>query len=170
MCTPRDGARPCRAADRSGFTLLEVLVALTIMAAIMAVMYRSVVITRAGALAFDGRTRADLVARSLFADFLARRDLHDGFYHGDRGGLSWTLSAHRLDLTPQLPPPPPPSEAEGVDAAVAAGSMKAAAEGGGMRWQPQRLVLDVGDGGRPIEMEAVRLVRAAADSTGAQAR
>lgn len=148
-----------RLRDRSGFTLLEVLVALAVMGALMGVMYRSVVVTRAGAVAFGNRSRGELVARAVLADFSARRDLRDGFYRGDRDGLSWTLSARSLDLSAQLPAAPPSTEAQGTAAAMASETTRSASDDGQPVWTPQRLVLEVAGRGRPVTAEAIRLVR-----------
>lgn len=146
-----------RFADRAGFTLLEVLVALTVMATLMGVLYRSVVVTRTGALTFADRAGQVAVARGLLAEFVARRDLRDGDYRGERDGRSWTLSARPLDLSHQLPTAPPPSAAQGQAALVAAGALRS--DDGAPRWAPQRLVLRVGTAPRVLELEAVRLAR-----------
>lgn len=135
-----------RSADRSGFTLIEVLVAFTVMATLMSVTYRSVVMTRGGAKTFDNRMREELIARSLFDEFVAVRDLHNGNYSGERTGHDWTLNARPLDLSAQLPPPSPRAIAKG-------------GEDGRRSWVPQRLVLRVVTSGRPLELETVHLVR-----------
>lgn len=146
MC-PR--AERGRFADTSGFTLIEALVAFTVMATVLGVLYRGVVQTRAGAVSFGARTQEEAVARSLLAEFRARRDLHDGSYAGNRDGRRWTLKASAMDLTAQLPkgekPLVPPKPEPGKPAKPT--------------WVAQRLVLQVATGARPLETEAVHLVR-----------
>ena len=138
------GARRC--ADRSGFTLVEVLVAFAVMATILGVLYRGVVQTRAGAAGFSVRTQEEAVALSLLADFRARRDLRDGSYAGNRDGRAWTLRASTMDLAGQLPKG---MEVDKPDAGKPAKPV----------WVAQRLVLQVATSGRPLETEAMHLVR-----------
>ena len=69
-------ARPDRRADRSGFTLIEVLVAFTVMATLLVVLYRGVVTLRQGAVAFDDHTDRELIARAVLDDALGERLQH----------------------------------------------------------------------------------------------
>lgn len=137
-----------RFADRSGFTLVEALVAFTVMATVLGVLYRGVVQTRVGAVGFAAHTRGEVVARSILADYAARRDLRDGTYHGTRDGRAWTLKATAMNLAGQLPkgekPPVPPKPEPGQPPKPT--------------WVAQRLVLSVATGARPLESEAVHLV------------
>ena len=135
-----------RWADRSGFTLVEALVAFTVMATILGVLYRGVVQTRAGAAGFSARTQEEAVALSLLADFRARRNLRDGRYAGNRDGRAWTLRASPMDLTGQLPKG---MEADKPDAGKPARPV----------WVAQRLVLQLTTSGRPLETEAMHLVK-----------
>ena len=149
----------CRRADRSGFTLIEVLVAFVVMATILSVLYRSTVQTRAGAFGFSARAQQEAVSLSLLAEFRARRELRDGSYAGTRDGRRWTLLASRMDLACQLPKGPEPAREAGRDGA-----------GGGTGkpdrpvWEMQRLVLRVATAGRPLETEALHLVRQPRDA------
>ena len=138
------GAR--RWTDRSGFTLVEALVAFAVMATILGVLYRGVVQTRAGAAGFSDRTQEEAVALSLLADFRARRDLRDGSYAGTQDGRPWTLRASAMDLAGQLPKS---AEASKPDAGKPAKPV----------WVAQRLVLEVTTSGRPLETEAMHLVK-----------
>ncbi len=166
---PAECRAPRRRADRSGFTLIEALVAFTVMATVLGVLFRGVVQTRAGANVFAARTQEEVVARSLIADFRARRELRDGSYAGTRDGRRWTLKASAMDLSAQLPKG---DKNLGADPA-AAGSADAASglNPGGPNlatgqptttkpvWVAQRLVLRVATGARPLETEVVHLVK-----------
>ncbi len=159
-----------RFADRSGFTLIEALVAFTVMAMVLGVLYRGVVQTRAGSVVFAARTQEEVVARSLIAEFRTRRDLRDGSYAGTRDGRRWTLKASSIDLSAQLPkgdkalgadkvPANPANTAPGNSDApkLAIGQT----EPPKLVWVAQRLVLRVATGARPLETEVVHLVRLA---------
>ena len=136
-----------RRADRSGFTLVEALVAFSVMAIVLGVLYRGVVDTRVGAIVFGQRMQAETVARSVLADYRARRDLREGSYAGNRDSRRWTLRATTMDLTQQLPKGMKPDANTGREANHTV-------------WIAQRLVLTVATGRRPLETEAVHLVRA----------
>ena len=135
-----------RYTDRSGFTLVEALVAFAVMATILGVLYRGVVQTRAGAVGFSARAQEEAVALSLLADFRARRDLRDGSYAGTRDNRPWTLRASPMDLAGQLPKG---MEVDKPDVGKAAKPV----------WTLQRLVLRVTTSGRPLETEATHLVK-----------
>ena len=140
-----------RWADRSGFTLVEALVAFAVMATILGVLYRGVVQTRAGAAGFSARTREEAVALSLLADFRARRDLRDGSYAGTRDGRPWTLRASPMDLAGQLP--------KGMEVDKPDAGRSDAGKPAKPVWVAQRLVLQVTTSGRPLETEATHLVK-----------
>ena len=171
MCRRAEHGAPRRFADRSGFTLIEALVAFTVMATVLGVLYRGVVQTRAGANTFAARTQEEVVARSLLAEFRARRDLRDGSYAGTRDGRHWTLKASAMDLSAQLPrgdkalgadkaPSNPTSAATGGNAGVP-NPITGRTEPPKPVWIAQRLVLSVATGARPLETEVVHLVRLA---------
>lgn len=169
MCRRAEPRRP-RYADRSGFTLIEALVAFTVMATVLGVLYRGVVQTRAGANVFAARTQEEVVARSLIGEFVVRRDLRDGSYAGTRDGRRWTLKASAMDLSAQLPKgdralgadkvPSGPAEAAGGSPG-GPGSPPGRPEPPKPVWVAQRLVLQVATGARPLQTEAVHLVRLA---------
>ncbi len=140
-----------RYTDRSGFTLVEAMVAFAVMATILGVLYRGVVQTRAGAAGFSVRTQEEAVALSLLADFRARRDLRDGTYAGTSDGRSWTLRASPMDLASQLPKGTEVDKPE-VDKPSVGKPAKPV-------WVVQRLVLQVTTSGRSLETEAVHLVK-----------
>ena len=173
MCrrAERGGRRRC--ADRSGFTLIEALVAFTVMAMVLGVLYRGVVQTRAGANVFASRMQEEIVTRSLIAEFGARRDLRDGSYAGTRDGRRWTLKASAMDLSAQLPKG---DKALGADTVASDPAKASVTDAGAVKpdptkpgpakrdptkpvWVAQRLVLRVATGARPLETEAVHLVK-----------
>lgn len=145
--------------DRSGFTLVEVMVAFAVMALILGVLYRTVVQTRAGASAFSARVGEEVIARSLLAEFRDRRDLRDGSYAGNRDGRRWTLKATVMDLAPQLPEGLAASGDARPPAGPVPGGPAATADAPKPVWIAQRLVLQVATGARPLRTEAVHLVR-----------
>lgn len=173
MCRRAEPGGRRRFADTSGFTLIEALVAFTVMATVLGVLYRNVVQTRAGANIFAARTQEEVVARSLLAEFGARRDLRDGSYAGTRDGRRWTLKASPMDLAAQLPKGDPalggdkvasrPAESVGGLAGVP-GPIAGKPEPAKPVWVTQRLVLQVATGARPLETETVHLVRLAPQS------
>lgn len=177
----RAGGAARRWVDRSGFTLIEALVAFTVMAIVLGVLFRGVVQTRAGANVFAARTQEEVVARSLIADFRGRRDLRDGSYAGMRDGRRWTLKASAMDLTEQLPKgdkklgadPAAAGSADapnGPDAGVSGPGVPSPATGRPPPpkpvWVAQRLVLRVATGARPLETEVVHLVKLAPSDAG----
>ncbi len=176
MCRRAERDAPRRSADRSGFTLIEALVAFTVMATVLSVLYRGVVQTRAGANVFAARTQGEVIARSLLAEYRTRRNLRDGSYAGTRDGRRWTLKASRMDLKAQLPKgdkalgadkvPSDQANATGGGSGAASGSTPVAPDPVAGKpeppkpvWVAQRLVLQVATGARPLETEVVHLVR-----------
>lgn len=156
---------PSRLRGTDGFTLLEVLIAFTVLATLLAVMDRSVVTVRAGAYAFDERTQAAVVARSVLAEVLADRAGAGGTRHGSRDGLRYTVTTRFVDLSESLPPPPPPEAPSVLGAPVAKNPAAKDPEPGeqAAKWVPQRVIVDVETGGSPVETEVVRLVKPAAE-------
>lgn len=152
-----------RFTDRGGFTLVEVLVAFAVMATLLSVLFRGVVVMRAGSIAFDQRTHQEFVARAVLDDALAKRDLANGSYSGLREGSRWTLVAKSVDLSAQLPPPDRRAET-----ATAGQNQQGVQEQGKQEqkkdekptWVPQRLMVQVDTKGRPLEVETIRLVKA----------
>ena len=162
-----------RLADDSGFTLVEVLVAFAVMSALLAVLFRGVVGLRAGAIAFDDHLHQAIVTQAVLDDALSNRRLALGTYKGRRDGLPWTLAVSNLDLGTQLAPPEPTqdqSPAASGQVSPATGQAAQAPPNGGdaassdkdvskPRWTPQRLAVRVETGGRPLQIETVRLVK-----------
>lgn len=153
----RRSGRAIRLADRSGFTLIEVLVAFVILSVLLSVLLRSVVGMRDDAVTVDARTHSEVVARATLEDALADRALRNGTYSGLRDGTRWTLKATAVDLTAQLPPPKPRDKAADQQQSQQQQQDADAKPS----WKTQRLVVLVETGRRPVEVETLRLVRAA---------
>ena len=147
MSARPDPAR--RLSGTDGFTLIEVLVAFTVMAILLSVLFRGVVVMRAGAHAFGDRTHVELVARAVLDDALAQRGLRDGTYTGTREGRPWRVVARSIDLSAQLPAPPddPATHPPGTVPEP-------------RKWKTQRLVVSVAAGARTIQVDTIRLVKA----------
>ena len=146
--------------ETAGFTLLEVLVAFTVMATILVVLYRGVVTLRQGAEAFDDHTAREIVARAVLDEALADRDLATGIHHGIRDGRRWTIVAKPIDLSAQLPPPAEAAQAKpGQPAPPPAPPGAKPPEK--REWATQRLTVRIESRGKPLEIETLRLVRAA---------
>jgi len=145
---------PSRRRGTQGFTLIEVLVAFTVMATLLVVLYRGVVGLRQGASAFDDHSQRELVARAVLDEALAERGLTAGVHHGARDGRRWTIIAKTIDLSAQLPPPAETNESKPGDDKAAQAKTK-------REWATQRLTVRVESQGRPLEIETLRLVRVA---------
>ncbi len=144
----REPAR--RFSGNDGFTLIEVLVAFTVMAVLLSVLFRGVVVMRAGANAFDDRTHVELVAHAVLDDALAQRAMREGTYSGTREGRPWTIVAKAVDLTAQLPAPPEdPAQRQPPGTPPER-----------LKWTTQRLVVSVAAGARTIQVETIRLIKA----------
>ena len=162
--SPTRCGRRRRFKDQGGFTLVEVLVAFTVMAVLLSVLFRGVVVVRAGSQAFDDHTDEELVARAVLGDALAARDLANGTTTGLRDGLRWTLAAKPIDLSGQMPPPTSTAKADATAPAGAAQTGQPAPAPGKKddkpEWATQRLVVRVGTAGRPLEIQTIRMVKA----------
>ena len=148
-----------RSHDTAGFTLLEVLVAFTVMATILVVLYRGVVTLRQGAEAFDDHTAREIVARAVLDEALADRGLTPGIHHGTRDGRRWTLVANPIDLSAQLPPPAETAQAKPGQPPATPGA-PGAKPAEKPEWTTQRLTVRIESRGKPLEIETLRLVRA----------
>lgn len=121
----------------SGFTLIETLVAMMVLALLAGVLLRGVVAARDDAAWSADRAAGTLLATSVLDEAVGNRLLRDGAYRGERDGRHWVLTAAPAGRAVRLPPPqadaPPPS------------------------WRPQRLTVTVESPRRPVVLETVRL-------------
>lgn len=106
---------PAKAGDhaqrRAGFTLLEVLVALTLVLAFAAVLGPLMFQARRIIGNSDGRVAAQVLLRALLADPLDRTDLADLRREGETEGLSWRITSTPTTVVTRLPPSAPPPSA-----------------------------------------------------------
>jgi prepilin-type N-terminal cleavage/methylation domain-containing protein len=159
---------------RSGFTLIETLVALVVIAAVALVAQRGVVAARLGLDRARATLAAEAVARSIVETELARLAPAPGVRQGETDGLAWTVTAEPIDLP--LPPAPPPRAAarpganqqgsqqsatrRGEGDETGSGGAQGAGEGPAAQWRPLRVTVEVANGrGRPLKVETLHLVR-----------
>lgn len=122
------------APPNAGFTLLEALVALAVIAASLTAIGALVAVNTRATLRLDERVTSAETARSLLASLSQRSVAGAATQTGELGGRRWEIrAALRPDLA--LSPAAP--------------------------WTPQSVVIRVeGPGGRVIDVETIRLVRA----------
>lgn len=99
---PRKAART----EASGFTLIEVVVALAILALSLGVLYESFGWSLRRTATLERRQEAWLTAQSLLAEVRARPNLSAGTDEGDAGGgLRWTsqISRRKAAIDPASP-------------------------------------------------------------------
>lgn len=167
-----------RAQGRDGFTLIETLVALGVIAFVMAVTVRGVVVARLGLERAQATLAAEAVARSIVETELDRLAAAPGVVEGETDGIGWTVTAEPIDLplppAPTEQPSPPPQggdvrtadRAAGDDPAPDGGAgdrtdPEAASSGPPVKWAALRVVVSVANGrGRPLTVETVHLARA----------
>ncbi len=154
MSPPRSASRW---RDTSGFTLLEVLIAFSVMATLLSVLYRGVVTMRQSANAFDEHTDRELVARAVLDAALADRTMKPGAYHGTRDGRRWTIVARNVDLRGMLPPPADDGAKHNDPSQPA--KPDATGQGEKPEWTTQKLLVRLDSPGLPLEVETLRLVR-----------
>ena len=130
-----------RCGGSEGFTLIEALVATTVLALFTAYLLRGVVGLHAQAAWVDTRASDEQVLAALLDDALSRRTAPAGTSRGERDGRRWSITASPLDIpTPSLAiASPSDTPIEGT-------------------WMAQKLVIRVEAPGRPLIAETVRLV------------
>jgi prepilin-type N-terminal cleavage/methylation domain-containing protein len=126
-----------------GFTLIETLVAFTILAMLSIVVQRSLVVTRTSLARADAKAIAERVVRTLLDAPLGERGSYAGVRSGLMDGCSWTMTTELIDLPP---PPPKTKAAAGDDTAVS--------------WRPVRVIIRAVDKtGATLKVETVRLAK-----------
>jgi prepilin-type N-terminal cleavage/methylation domain-containing protein len=157
-----------RAGGRDGFTLIETLVALVVLAAVMLVAQRGIVAARLGLDRARSTIAAEAVARSIVETELDRLAPAPGVREGETDGIAWRVTAEPVAI-PLPPAPPPPANRtmsrEGAPAGQAGGrdagdDPAGASEGPAQRWRTLRVTVTVANGrGRPLTVETIHLAR-----------
>lgn len=98
-----------RGRRRDGFTLVETLVALAVVAAVAVALQRGVVSARSALARAEALLEAEAVARDVLENRLDALAPGVGIRRGDDRGLVVTVTSEALDLP--LPPPGPPDPA-----------------------------------------------------------
>lgn len=147
-----------RASAEAGFTLLEAMVALVVLATLLSVMFRGVVQNRAGASAFALQMREDILARAVLDQVLTRRDLKPNTYRGEFKGRPWIVRVTQADV--------PLAKAD-ARAAQNAGLPRSQLPqsnpqkpNAGPTWIPYRIDIRIDDGDRRIRLETLHLAKA----------
>ncbi|GLK53994.1 prepilin-type N-terminal cleavage/methylation domain-containing protein [Methylopila capsulata] len=107
----RAARRAGRGGPREGFTLVETLVALAVVAVVGVALQRGVVSARFALARAEALLEAEAVARDVLENRLDALAPGVGTLRGDDRGLVVTVTSEALDLA--LPPPGPPDPAEG---------------------------------------------------------
>ncbi|MBH0237855.1 prepilin-type N-terminal cleavage/methylation domain-containing protein [Methylobrevis albus] len=146
--SPRPSPRPPSPgrSPRAGFTLIEALVAFTVVALLAIAAQRAVVTARSGIERTAAFTAAEQVARDLLDLSPEPGWLSAGGVSGETLGRRWTVRAEVLGLAA---PPRPQGAGNGPDAGARA------------EWRPLRVFIRVDTGGGVLAVETVRLLDAA---------
>ena len=139
------------ARNSAGFTLLEALVALTLVLAFAATLVPYLYQARRIMAGIDGRIAAQVLLRSLLEAPFDRSTLVDGSREGETAGLSWRITAEPL-LISSAPIPPR------AKILPEAGQKESAPER--PNWTTFRMIASVSWGpGMSVSAETVRLGR-----------
>jgi prepilin-type N-terminal cleavage/methylation domain-containing protein len=93
-----------RAAGKRGFTLIEALVALTVILAFAATLGPYMFHARRIASGIDGRIAAQILLRSLLDSAFDRSNPVSGAREGETAGLSWRVTAEPIAIDSGQPP------------------------------------------------------------------
>jgi general secretion pathway protein I len=128
-------SRPSAYAGEAGFTLIEVLVALAVVAATLAAIGSVVAVSMRGARSIDQRVAFRETLRALMTSLPDRRDLDAGTKSGTSAGFLW-----RLEIAPFV--------ASFVDPSATT------------QWQPEAIVVTVqSPSGQVMRINTIRLRR-----------
>ncbi|MFD1703829.1 prepilin-type N-terminal cleavage/methylation domain-containing protein [Methylopila henanensis] len=161
-----------RARDDAGFTLVEALVAVAVVAATSVALQRGLVSTRSALVRSDAVVAAEATARDILENRLPQLAAEVGERRGADGAVAWTVTSEALDLP--FPPPPalkpapasPPGRTPPPAAAAASPTPRAPEAAADVdpppsaRWLPLRVTIRVETAGAPLVVETVRLARA----------
>jgi prepilin-type N-terminal cleavage/methylation domain-containing protein len=105
---------PKRDGRRSGFTLIEALVALTLVLAFAAVLGPFLFHARRITTNADGRVAAQILLRALLEEPLDPTGLATLSHEGETAGLRWRIAAEPSAIRATLPRQSPPPRATGA--------------------------------------------------------
>ena len=150
--TARSDVRPPRGS--SGFTLIEVLVAISVLAIVLGAIGAVVGNTVRTIRSVDRRLPLLETAQSLIASLPARDALQPGTQSGTSGDFHWRIDAVLLNRNV-------PDNAAGALSTAAAGASTTAATGAPpkVNWVPLAITVRVqGSEGPPVRLDTVRLI------------
>jgi general secretion pathway protein I len=149
-CISRFRNRPrLRLAASDGFTLIEVLIAIALLAVVLGAVGELVGTTVKGIRSVDRRLPLLETAQSLLASLPDRAALKPGSQSGGTGGLQW-----RIDVVPIAVAPPAAAQPAATTALGPPQTPPPAP-----KWQPYEITVRVqGSDGPPVSLDTVRLV------------
>jgi type II secretory pathway pseudopilin PulG len=164
-----------RAGALAGFTLVEALVALTVLAAVSPALFRMAVLLRSTTEVIDDRTRSEIVARSLMDTALGRRDAAPYSLSGTTDGRRWSVEARpfegetgrvlagvgRRPGSDRKPGRDVGPNADGTHGESDRTMAQKAAEDE-VPWMPVGITIRVETAGRPLRIDTIALARKAA--------
>ena len=138
--------------SEAGFTLIEVLVAIAVLAVVLGAIGSVVGNTVRGIRSVDRRVPLLETAQSLMASLPDRAALQAGTQTGGSGNYRW-----RIDVVPLANPTTP---APLTTAGALAAGVPVATAGNAPKWTPLAITVRVqgADGGPPVRLDTVRLV------------
>jgi general secretion pathway protein I len=139
-----------RLASNDGFTLIEVVVAIALLAIVLAAIGQVVGTTVKGIRSVDRRLPLLETAQNLVASLPDRAALKAGSQSGESNGLQWRVDVVPIAVAP--PAVPKPTLTTALDAAAQAPPPPP-------KWQPYEITVRVqGSDGPPVRLDTVRLV------------
>ena len=138
-----------RLAASEGFTLIEVLIAIALLAVVLGAVGELVGTTVKGIRSVDRRLPLLETAQSLLASLPDRAALKPGSQTGGTSGLQWRIDVVPITVAPLAATKPAATTAIGAPEAPPPAP----------KWQPYEITVRVQDGDRPpIRLDTVRLV------------
>lgn len=146
-----------RSGPRDGFTLIETLVALTVVALVSVALQRGFVAARLALARAESLFAGETVARSILETRLDELAPGPGVRRGTTDGLAWTVTSDPLDL-PFASAAPRPAAAGVAGPAAADGPKPARPKA---VWVPLRVTIEVAAGDGPkLVVETIHLGKA----------
>lgn len=151
-----------RGEGRDGFTLIETLVAIAVVAAVSVSLQRGVVSARQALGRAEAVAAAETVARDILENRLAELAPAVGTRRGEDRGLVFEVAAEPLDLPfPAQPSEPAPARAEPAPPPGAPPQAEKAVDRPAGRWRPLRVTIRVTPAsGPPLTVETVHVAPA----------